>query len=80
MGQFKRGSLRLAIKAGVPVVPITLNGTYKAFEEKGYVCPAIVDFLIHPSIKTKVLPKKEAGELAAQVEEIIRQGLKELDN
>ncbi|MDD4582674.1 MAG: lysophospholipid acyltransferase family protein [Eubacteriales bacterium] len=77
MGEFKKGSLRLATKAGVPVVPITLNGTYKAFEEKGYVCPTEVDFKIHPSISTKNLSKKESGELAEHVEAIIREGLTE---
>lgn len=29
---FKKGSLKLATKSGVPVVPVTIQGTYKAFE------------------------------------------------
>jgi 1-acyl-sn-glycerol-3-phosphate acyltransferase len=74
MAEFKKGSLRLATKAGVPVVPVTLNGTYTAFEEKGYVQPATVDFTIHPAIITKDLTKKEAADLAAVVEETIRKG------
>lgn len=74
-GEFKKGSLRLATKAEVPVVPVTLNGTFKAFEEKGYIQPANVDFTIHPAIYTRGLPKKEAGELADKVEKIIRDGL-----
>lgn len=78
MKEFKKGSLRLATKAGVPVVPITLNGTYHGFEEKGYVRPATVDFIIHPAIETKDLPKKEAGELAERVEKIVRDGLDQL--
>lgn len=75
MGEFKKGSLRLATKAGVPVVPVTLNGTYRAFEEKGYIKPASVSFIVHKPILTKDLEKKEASNLSEKVEEIIRNGL-----
>lgn len=74
-GEFKKGSLRLATKAGVPVVPVTLDGTYRAFEEKGYIRPAEVSFIIHPAIPTKDLSKNEAGELAEKVEQIIKRDL-----
>ncbi len=33
MGQFKKGSLKMALKANVPIVPITVDGSYKIFEE-----------------------------------------------
>lgn len=78
MGEFKKGSLRLATKPKVPVVPITLNGTYKIFEEKGYINSATVDFVIHPPIETKDLSKAEASNLAESVEKIIREKLDEL--
>ncbi len=78
MGEFKKGSLRLATKPGIPVVPVTLNGTYHVFEEKGYVKPgAIVEFVIHPPIDTKSLSKLEANNLAERVEEIVRSGIKQ---
>lgn len=32
MGEFKKGSLKMATKAKVPIVPITLDGTYKIYE------------------------------------------------
>ncbi len=78
MAEFKKGSLRLATKAGVPVVPVTLNGSYKAFEEKGLVCPCEVDFYIHPAIDTASLSKVEANDLAATVEQIVRTKLEEM--
>lgn len=79
MGEFKKGSLRLATKPGVPVVPITINGTYKMFEEKGYTQPATVDFYIHPAIETKDLPKSESNNLAEKVEKIIKDKLYEMN-
>ncbi|MDD4564434.1 MAG: lysophospholipid acyltransferase family protein [Eubacteriales bacterium] len=79
MGEFKKGSLRLATKSGIPVVPVTLNGTYRVYEEFGYVCSgASVDFYIHPVIDTKMLSKSEANNLAERVEEIVRAKLTEI--
>lgn len=80
MGEFKKGSLRLATKPGIPVVPVTLNGTYHVFEEKGHVqSGAKVDFFIHPAIETKELSKQEANNLAEKVEEIIKTKLEEIN-
>lgn len=78
MDEFKKGSLRLATKAEVPVVPITINGSYKAYEEKGYVMPAQVDFHIHDPIETKGMTRKEASDLAEVVEKIVRDKLDEM--
>jgi 1-acyl-sn-glycerol-3-phosphate acyltransferase len=81
MGEFKKGSLRLATKSGVPVVPVTLNGTYQVYEDIGYVHPgAMVDFHIHPAIETKELSKAEANNLAERVEEIIKTKLGEIQS
>src|SRR5690606_26880627 len=68
MGEFKKGSLRLATRAGVPVVPVTLDGTYRAFEESGRIRPAAIKVTIHKAIETRDLGKREAGELAEIVE------------
>lgn len=79
MGEFKKGSLRLATKPGIPVVPVTLNGTYRVYEELGYVrSGASIDFYIHPAIETKTLSKLEANNLAERVEEIIKSKLRDL--
>ena len=32
MGEFKKGSMKLALKANVPIVPITVDGTYRVLE------------------------------------------------
>lgn len=78
MKEFRKGSLRLAVKPGVPVVPITFNGSYHSLEEQGRVRPAVVDFHIHPAIETKNMDRKEGAELAQQVEAIVRDKLTQL--
>jgi len=78
LGEFKKGSLRLATKPGVPVVPVTVNGTYRVFEANGYVKPgAEVDFHIHPAIETKDLSKSEQAGLAESVRSVILSKLEE---
>ena len=72
MKEFKKGSLRLATKPGVPVIPITINGTWRIYEEKGVVRNGMpVDFIIHPPIETAGMGKSEANNLSNEVEELI---------
>lgn len=78
MGEFKKGSLKLATKPGVKVVPVTISGTYKAFEENGCFKPCDVDIYIHPPIETKGIEKQEANNMAETVETIVKTKLLEL--
>ncbi|MDR1068267.1 MAG: 1-acyl-sn-glycerol-3-phosphate acyltransferase [Clostridiales Family XIII bacterium] len=77
MASFKKGSLRLALRTGVPVVPVTIRGSWHLFEEQGYVRPHAVDFYVHPPIETANLTKEEAAELSDRVEGIVRGKLDE---
>ncbi len=76
LGEFKPGSFKLATKARVPVVPVTLNGGYHTFEERGAVTKGChIDFMVHEPILTKDMSRQELAELPHRVEEIIRGGL-----
>lgn len=77
MAEFKRGSLRLATKLGVPIIPFTINNSYKIFEERGIVTKGVkVGFIIHPMILTEGLSREEIKVLDQKVEDIVRGGLK----
>ncbi len=78
MGTFKKGSLKLATKPEVPIVPVSINGTYNVFERYGRVRPARVDILIHPPIETKGLSRSDEEELSDRVYDIIKNGVAEL--
>lgn len=71
MSEFKKGSLRLAVKSKVPIVPVTINGSYRLFESKGRITPGEVDFMIHPPILTDNLSKEEATHLTERVQKEI---------
>lgn len=76
MADFKPGSLKLATKARVPLVPVTIDGSYRIFEETGRITKGMtVDFLVHPPIDTASLTRQELAELPQQVEETVRAGL-----
>lgn len=76
IGEFKPGSLKLAFKAGVPIVPISICGSYKIMEQNGFkIKPAHVKVTIFNPIPTTGLSKEEAAELPGKVRKIIAQGL-----
>lgn len=78
MGEFKAGSFKLATKSKVPIVPVTMSGSYKIMEnnkKKWMVKPTHVDLYIHPAIETANLNKEEQDALITNVYEIIKSKL-----
>jgi 1-acyl-sn-glycerol-3-phosphate acyltransferase len=72
LGEFKAGSFKLATKSNAPIVPITINGSYKLMEaNSNKIKAATVDLFIHPPIETKNLSKEEQESLPDMVKEII---------
>ena len=76
MGEFKPGSFKLATKAKVPIVPITIDGTYRMFEEHQRITKGqTAKVIIHPPIETEGMSRAEQAEVHARVEEIVRSAL-----
>jgi len=76
LGEFKPGSLKLALKAGVPIVPVAIEGSYKIMEQNCYMIkPAHVTITIFDPIHTARLTKEQAKDLPERVRKIIEQGL-----
>ena len=71
IGPFKSGSILLAAKAGITIVPVTINGTYKIFEENNKIVPAELQLTIHPSIETKGMNEAEQKCLTERLWKII---------
>ncbi len=75
MKDFKKGSLKLATKARVPIVPITIQGTSAIYEDRGILSSAPVSVKIHPPIPTQGLSKEEEAGLSELVHETIKKAL-----
>jgi 1-acyl-sn-glycerol-3-phosphate acyltransferase len=69
---FKAGSFLLAIEAGLPVVPVSVDGTRFVMRKGGLTtCPGHVRLSVHAPIDTAGLAVGEARPLAARVREIV---------
>lgn len=79
LGEFKKGSMKMATKASVPIVPIVLDNTFKVFEEgNGKLRPAEVTMSILEPIDIVKLTKEEKARLAEIVREKIEKELNTL--
>jgi 1-acyl-sn-glycerol-3-phosphate acyltransferase len=78
MGEFKPGAFKLATKPGVPIVPVTINGTYRTYEDTGIMTGAPVQVMVHPAIPTKGLTREQERDLPDQVKAVIQAGLDKL--
>lgn len=73
--RFKRGSFRLALEAGVPVVPVSLVGV-KAVVPRGLpsVRPGLVRVVLHPAVPVVGRSADDAEALAEEVRTIVASG------
>jgi 1-acyl-sn-glycerol-3-phosphate acyltransferase len=72
--QFKRGAFNLAVKSGVPVVPLTINGSYNVLSKNSLrVKPGTIALALGTPIEPPAQNGKETElKLREQVESIIK--------
>ncbi len=69
---FKEGAVYIAVKAGVPLVPMTLLGTREVLPfGSGVVLPGEVTLRILPPIYTTGLTLKDRGRVTEEIRELI---------
>lgn len=74
VGTFKSGSLRLATRAQVPIIPVAINGTYKMLEENGgKVKPAHVRLTIGKPIYPDQYKALKHNQLAIKLQTVIEE-------
>ncbi|MBQ6622043.1 MAG: 1-acyl-sn-glycerol-3-phosphate acyltransferase [Mogibacterium sp.] len=78
MAEFKPGSFKFAQKAKVPILPISLEGGYHLWEEKGSYQKTHIKVKIHPLVHYEQMDRKQQLAANAEIEETIRKGLEEL--
>ncbi len=76
MSEFKTASFKFAEKANVPILPITLDGGYRVFEEKGsFVSGQTIKITVHPLFHIEEMDKAEKKIAYQKIEEKIRLAL-----
>jgi 1-acyl-sn-glycerol-3-phosphate acyltransferase len=75
MGEFKAGAFKFAEKAKVPILPVTIDGSYKLFEEKGTYQPCHIKVTIHPLVHIEKMSREEQHQAQKDIEAEIRAAL-----
>ncbi len=75
MGPFRNGSFKLPTRAGAVIVPITIDGTWKIWEEHHRVVPGKISFIVHEPIPTEGMDAEERKALPDKVRTIIGSAL-----
>ena len=77
IGEFKKGSMKLALKSSAPIVPITICGSYRAYEQHNSFSEAKVKLIIGKPIFIDELEKEEKKNLADYIKSIIEENMNE---
>lgn len=76
MGECKPGSFKFAEKGNVPILPITLDGSYKMFEETGnFKAGQTIKITVHPLVHIENMSKAEQKDAEKQIVETIKSAL-----
>src|SRR5204863_8370883 len=74
--EFKHGAFKIAVRAGVPIVPVTIRGTFKLLPKTTLAPrPGRVDVIIGKPIATSEYNEKRLPELIARVRAAIQANL-----
>lgn len=81
VGEFKNGGFRIAFKTGAPILPVCIDGTWRAMEANHYfIKPCKVRLTILPAIPTQNMTKEETKLVAEQVREAISAQINQKSN
>ena len=73
--EFKKGSLKLATMAKAPIIPVSIDGAYRAYEIDKKFKPIDITVTFGKPIYTNNLSREEEKELMEKVREIIKVNL-----
>lgn len=74
---FKKGSLKLATRAKVPIVPVTIDAAFTSFEKDKMFKPSTVKLTFGKAIITENLLKEEEKVLSENIRSMIIENLSE---
>lgn len=76
---FKRGAFSLAAKSGVPLVPVTINGSFRILPKGSFdIRPSKIEVVVDDPIETKnIATREDEVKLMNKVKEIITRDYRE---
>jgi 1-acyl-sn-glycerol-3-phosphate acyltransferase len=80
-GKFKKGAYQMAIDLKLPIVPVTINGSYHVMPRDVYfIRPHTMELLIHPPISTKDLVAGNIRDTALNIQRLIEKSKAEIES
>ena len=77
MGPFKTGSFKIAVRARVPIVPVSIRGAHRALPKGSFIpTPSKIQVVIGSPIDTQGYSEDRFDELIDLVQQAIGQGIK----
>lgn len=79
MRPFKKGAFTMAIAGGIPILPVTIAGTFEAWPAgKIWVRGGPIKVVIDPAIETADLTREDTGRIAEETRQIIEKRYDEM--
>jgi 1-acyl-sn-glycerol-3-phosphate acyltransferase len=79
MDKFKKGAYQMALDLKLPLVPVTINGSYNVMQRGSYfIHPHPMELIIHDPIYTENLQVENIREAAAHIRDLMEQSKEEI--
>ncbi len=75
LGVFRNGSFKLATRANAVIVPVTVNGSYRTWEQNKKITPSAISMVVHPPVPTAGMSADDRKVLPDRVRAIIESAL-----
>jgi 1-acyl-sn-glycerol-3-phosphate acyltransferase len=81
MGKFKKGAYQMALDLKLPIVPITINGSYEVMPiSTFFINSHKMELLIHDPIPADYIKPENLREAALKIRELIDESKKEIES
>ncbi|MCM1322270.1 MAG: 1-acyl-sn-glycerol-3-phosphate acyltransferase [Bacteroides sp.] len=75
VAEFKAGSFKLAFRSGLPVVPVTIDGSWHLFEEHNKPSSGTVRVTVHAPVSVAGLSKEQQALIPPQIQAVIESAM-----
>ncbi len=75
LGVFRNGSFKLATRADAQIVPVTVDGSYRTWEQEKRIIPSAISMVVHPPVPTLGMSAEDRKTLPDRVRAIIATAL-----
>ena len=76
MGKFKKGAFRIATDLNLPILPVTIKGSFERLPRNTiYVSPGTIEMIFHDPLHVKNFEENQQSELIQQTWNIIHESL-----